>query len=83
MAVKTITITEEAYNLLKSKKQGEESFSELIIRQYANTKSFADLRGIFKDDKEFDRKAEIIMWQRKKRREFAQKMFDEEKRLFG
>ena len=32
MAVKTITITEEAYNHLKSAKSEEESFTEAIIR---------------------------------------------------
>ena len=32
MSVKTITITEEAYNHLKSAKGEEESFTEAIIR---------------------------------------------------
>ena len=32
MSVKTITITEEAYNHLKSAKSGDESFTEAIIR---------------------------------------------------
>lgn len=32
MAVKTITITEEAYSLLRRAKAAEESFSEVIIR---------------------------------------------------
>lgn len=32
MAVKTITITEDAYRRLKSRKLGDESFSEVIMR---------------------------------------------------
>ncbi len=32
MAVKTITITEEAYRNLKARKTGEESFSDVILR---------------------------------------------------
>ena len=32
MAVKTITITEDAYRRLKSRKLGDESFSDVILR---------------------------------------------------
>jgi len=32
MAVKTLTITEQAYNRIKSMKEGDESFSELFLR---------------------------------------------------
>ena len=32
MTTKTISITEEAYNTLKSKKEPNESFSEIIVR---------------------------------------------------
>lgn len=32
MAIKTISITEDAYNSLKSKKDPNESFSEIIVR---------------------------------------------------
>jgi len=32
MVVKSLTITEDAYKLLKSWKHGDESFSELILR---------------------------------------------------
>ena len=32
MAVKTLTVTEKAYNLLRMLKYGDESFSDLILR---------------------------------------------------
>ncbi len=32
MGVKTITVTEEAYRRLRSRKTGEESFSDVILR---------------------------------------------------
>lgn len=34
MAVKTITITENAYEILKSKKKENESFSKTIVRMF-------------------------------------------------
>ena len=39
MAVKTITITEDAYKILAEHKLNEESFSELFRRVFANRKS--------------------------------------------
>ncbi len=32
MATKTISVTEEAYNILKTKKEATESFSEVIVK---------------------------------------------------
>ena len=32
MATKTVSISEEAYNLLKSMREGKESFTEIIIK---------------------------------------------------
>jgi len=45
MATKTISITEEAYNRLTSKKSGNESFSEVIykITNKTNLVNFAGL----------------------------------------
>ncbi len=44
MAVKTITITEKAYNALKAQKQPGESFSKAILRTAAK-RSIWDFRG--------------------------------------
>lgn len=43
MAVKTITVTEDAYNSLKAKKGETESFSDTILRitRYRSLKEFA------------------------------------------
>ena len=49
MAVKTITITESAYNTLKGMKQGDESFSEAIQRIGSGKKSVSDFFGLLKD----------------------------------
>ena len=38
MATKTISITEKAYNALKSRKKGSESFSEVIIKNLGRPK---------------------------------------------
>ncbi|MBI1973605.1 antitoxin VapB family protein [Candidatus Micrarchaeota archaeon] len=45
MAVKTITITEEAYNTLKAKRQPEESFTKVILR-ITKRRPLSDFWGI-------------------------------------
>ncbi len=52
MATKTLTITEEAYNLLASSKLNDESFSEGIKRVLSSKKkkSLADLFGILSNE---------------------------------
>ncbi|TLZ54540.1 MAG: hypothetical protein E6K17_07730 [Methanobacteriota archaeon] len=45
MAVKTITVTEEAYRRLKGHKTGDESFSEVILR-LARRRPLASFAGI-------------------------------------
>ena len=49
MATKTISITEEAYERLKTKKKGNESFSEVITR-ITNKKSILDFAGILTNE---------------------------------
>src|SRR3989338_2210071 len=55
MVIKSLTITEEAYNSLKRLKYGDESFSEVIIRM-SNGKvaPLEKYLGILKDDKELE-----------------------------
>ena len=66
MVVKTITITEEAYNALKRLKKEHESFSQGIIRIAEGRK--ADLSkyfGILKDSKTLDNLRKNIKRDRK------------------
>ncbi|GEM_PF-6687131 len=53
MVIKSLTITEEAYNALKRIKYEEESFSKVIIR-ISNEKrgSLAEYFGVLKDSKD-------------------------------
>ena len=45
MATKTLTVTEEAYNRLASKKKENESFSD-VINRITNKKSVLEFAGI-------------------------------------
>ncbi len=45
MTVKTITITEDAYGILRNAKIGDESFSELINRIVPKTMKVKDIIG--------------------------------------
>ena len=52
MATKTLTITEDAYTMLKNKKMKDESFSEEITRLLSNKrkKSLMDFFGILSNE---------------------------------
>jgi predicted CopG family antitoxin len=55
MAVKTITITEEAYNALKCLKKSDQSFSEIIIEVAEEKKGdISRFFGILKGSKAMD-----------------------------
>jgi len=49
MAVKTITITTQAYEAIKHLKKAEESFSELFLRISPKKITIKDIAGILKD----------------------------------
>ena len=72
MAVKTITITTEAYQAIKGLKREDESFSELFLRIAPKRVTIKDIAGIFKHTPE-----EIEAWQeriRQGRRDFDEGM---------
>ncbi len=60
MVIKTITITEDAYNKIKRLKQDNESFSELFTRiSYEKRKPISSLLGVLKTtDKEMEKRRE-------------------------
>ncbi|HLD05526.1 MAG TPA: antitoxin VapB family protein [Candidatus Nanoarchaeia archaeon] len=64
MAVKTVTITEDAYGVLKSWKQPGESFSETLLR-VGKKRSLRDFFGIL--SKEAGDEMEQIIKERRKR----------------
>lgn len=49
MAVKTITITEDAYSILKGMKRENESFSDVIKRVGSEKRSIFDFVGLLDD----------------------------------
>ncbi len=49
MAVKTITITKDAYDVLRKMKHGNESFSDVVRRLSSDKKSVKEFLGILKD----------------------------------
>lgn len=55
MLTKTITIMEDVYELLKSMKTKNESFSDVIRKELSKKKSIMDLAGSWSND-------EILMY---------------------
>lgn len=49
MAVKTITVTEEAYRRLRARKTGGESFSDVILR-LTKRRPLSDFAGILRPE---------------------------------
>lgn len=74
MTVKTITITQQAYEQLKGRKMPSESFSEVILRTIPKTLTANDLFGLCPGTED-EAKAEIA--QIKKRRKEMSKELDE------
>ena len=48
MTIKTITVTEDAYNAIKKMKLGDESFSDLFLRIGEGNLKIKDLIGALK-----------------------------------
>jgi len=67
MASKTITISEEAYDRLKSKKEDNESFTD-VINKLTRERSLMEIAGILSED-EADELEENIKERRRKTRD--------------
>lgn len=52
MAIKTITVTEQAYDVIKRLKNAEESFSELFMRIGSRQLTVKDIAGVLKQTPE-------------------------------
>ncbi len=79
MAVKTITIKEDAYNTLKSMKRPDESFSDVILRVGKRRVTAKDIFGTLKmDKKEAERMRKAV---RETRKQLNKEMEDRERVL--
>lgn len=74
--VKVISLSNEAYNGLKSEKIGKESFSDVVVRVVIKKKPrLSDLAGALKGRKEWDKiKKEI--YENRKRAKMREIRFD-------
>ncbi len=65
--VKVISIADDAYQELKELKEGDESFSDVVRRITSNEKgkSFLDLAGAWKEDKDIEIAFKKILEDRK------------------
>jgi len=57
MATKTVALDEEAYELLKRQKKGEESFSDAVKRLARPRRPITSFAGIWSDMSEPERKS--------------------------
>ena len=79
MAVKTITVTESAYNTLKNMKLEHESFSKTIQR-IGQRRSLRDFIGVFSDEEAEEIKQNITEFRARHRHDF-EKRIEKTKRL--
>jgi predicted CopG family antitoxin len=56
MATKTVALDEEAYQMLKRQKRGEESFSDAVKRLARPRRSIMSFAGIWSDMTEVERR---------------------------
>lgn len=66
MTVKTITITQSAYDCIKSMKRGEESFSELFLRIGGRSLTIKDLAGVLHHNPEEAKSFRDKVWNARK-----------------
>ena len=71
MGTKTITIMDDAYELLSRNKRKDESFSDVVRREFSKKGSILDLAGAWSDlsDKDAEEMEKAI----KKSREYTRK----------
>lgn len=71
MGTKTITIMDDAYELLARNKRKDESFSDVVRREFSKKGSILDLAGAWSDlsDKDAGEMEKVI----KKSREYTRK----------
>ena len=72
MAIKTITITEEAYERLKMKKEKNESFTD-VINRITGKRDIMELAGILSKE-EGEKLRNYIKERRKTSREYSNKI---------
>ena len=71
MSTKTLTITEDAYERLLKAKEGDESFSEIIVRHFPKH-SLLELAGILNHKEAEELKKNIRMRRKSSRRRVDQ-----------
>ena len=80
MAIKSLTITEDAYETLKRIKHGDESFSEAILRMRTEKRSHLDKYfGILKMSE--SEVAEVLHGMKKRRKEMDREFKQKQERL--
>ncbi|MBI3032232.1 antitoxin VapB family protein [Candidatus Woesearchaeota archaeon] len=72
MSTKTITLSQDAYDLLARRKEGKESFSD-VVRKLAKPKSLLEFAGIL-NHQEAEKMRSIINEGRKQSQERAERL---------
>jgi len=82
MVIKSLSITEDAYEALKAIKYGDESFSDVILRlSHEKIGAAAKFCGIWKDKPEITRRLRANL--QKRRAELEREFAERQQRFFG